>query len=141
MQFFACQYVSLMAIIVTVQKASQIYVHLLFRSKVLTTEVPISCVVNSKQKSQTVIVWIFPTMEKHIATDKFQLKLRFIGSWKNWEKQSTEEIPGRKKSSHIKFHILIGCLFAEEDRDLFPILNLFLSAGLTVKSLPDICSC
>lgn len=45
-------------------------------------------------KSQAVIIRIFPTMAKYIATDKSQMPHRLIGSYKNGEKQHTEEIQG-----------------------------------------------
>lgn len=48
-------------------------------------------------KSQAVIIWIFPTMAKYIATDKSQMPHRLIGSYKNGEKQRTEEIRGHTR--------------------------------------------
>lgn len=116
-------------------KDNQICVHLLLVVKFWLLKYRLAAWLIGNKNPRQWLCEYFQQWKKHIATDKFQLKLRFIGSCKNWEKQRAEEIPRHKNSSCIKFHILIGCLLPEGDRDLFPVLNLFLSAALTEKWL------
>lgn len=86
MCFFNCNHLQ--------YKNTQVCVHVLCSSRILTTAIQISSVVNGKPEIPGSNYMIFPTVENYTATDKSQMRHRLMGSYKNGEKQSPEEIRG-----------------------------------------------